>query len=174
MSLHATSSQTVGPFFAIGMSYRYVVSLVGPETRGERLTLAGRVLDGDRRPVPDGCLELWQADAEGRYGSPSFGGFGRVATDGDGGFRVATIRPGRVPGPDGRPMAPHIAVSIFARGMLRRLATRIYFPGDGDDSVLERVPPARRSTLVARPAGDGLYEWDVILQGPGETVFFEC
>ena len=168
MSLHTTSSQTVGPFFAIGMAYRYAGSLVGPDTRGERVTLVGRLLDGDRRPVVDGILEFWQADAEGRYGSPSFRGFARVATDGEGAFRLATIRPGRVAG-----MAPHIAVSIFARGVLRRLATRVYFPGAADDAVLESVPPARRPTLVARAAADGVYEWDVVLQGPGETVFFD-
>lgn len=170
----ATASQTVGPYFAIGLAYRYATSLVGPAAPGARVTIEGRLVDGDGKPVPDGCLEFWQADAEGRHGGPGFRGFGRVATDAAGAFRVTTIRPGPVAGPDGKPMAPHLAVSIFARGLLRRLATRMYFPDEpanAADLVLTRVPAERRHTLVARATGAGTLSWHVVLQGPGETVF---
>jgi len=178
MSLRATASQTVGPFFSIGFTRGYVVDLAGPEVRGERTTVRGRLLDGDGRPVSDGCVEIWQADAEGRYGpSGELRGFGRVATNGEGVWKVTTIRPGRVAGPDGKPQAAHLVVGILARGLMRRLATRMYFPGDGahaDDPVLARVPPARRDTLIARPSGPNQFEWDIVLQGINETVFFDC
>lgn len=164
-----TPSQTVGPFFAIGFAWCTRVVLAGPGVDGERVVVSGRLLDGDRRPVADGVLEIWQADARGRFDAPGFRGFGRVATDAEGRFRVETVRPGRVAG-----QAPHLGVGVFARGLLRRLLTRVYLPGDGldDDPVLARVPAARRATLVARGAGAAL-EWDVVLQGDGETVFFE-
>src|SRR5215470_11474466 len=125
MSLRATASQTVGPFFAIGMSWFTGQALVGPETKGQRVAIAGRMLDGDGKPVVDGILEIWQADADGRYGAPGFRGFGRLATDGEGRFRIDTIKPGRAGG-----QAPHLAISVFARGLLRRLATRVYFPDE--------------------------------------------
>ena len=118
--------------------------------------------------MPDAVLEIWQADARGRLGAPGYRGFGRVATDAAGRFRIATVRPGSVDG-----QAPHLVVSLFARGLLRRLLTRVYLPGEGlgADGVLARVPAERRATLVARGAGPLL--WDIVLQGDGETVFFE-
>ena len=164
-----TASQTVGPFFGIGLAWGYDLVLAGPGVDGERVVVEGRVLDGDRQPVPDAVLEIWQADARGRFGAPGFRGFGRVATDAVGRFRIATIRPGSVDG-----QAPHLAVSLFARGLLRRLLTRVYLPGAGlaADPVLARVPEARRATLIARGGAEAL-AWDIVLQGDGETVFFE-
>jgi protocatechuate 3,4-dioxygenase alpha subunit len=145
------------------------------------------VLDGDGVGVPDAMLELWQANAHGRYAHPedtqdrpldaAFRGFGRVPTDSDGRFRFATVKPGPVPDPTGFAQAPHIVVSLFARGLQRRLVTRLYFPGDAHetDYVLGLVPPERRPTLVARlGAVPGVLSWDVVLQGPGETVFLDC
>ena len=185
--LEATTSQTVGPFFSIGMDGLKLADLAPPGVAGERVSVAGRILDGDGQPVPDSLLELWQANAHGRYAHPAdtqeaplepgFHGYGRVATDADGRFRFSTIKPGPVPGPHGAPQAPHIAVSLFARGLMKRLVTRLYFPGEprnGSDHVLGLVPRERRATLVAAALGDGLLEWNVVLQGTGETVFFEC
>jgi protocatechuate 3,4-dioxygenase alpha subunit len=157
--------------------------LPGPGVAGERIAVAGRVLDGDGKPVSDALLELWQADPGGRYPGPGAGpagpfrGFGRVATDAEGAFRFTTVVPGRVPGPGGRLQAPHVAVAVFMRGLLRHLTTRMYFPGEavGSDPILELVEPARRATLVARPGPTPrLLEWNVVLQGEGETVFFDC
>ncbi|HKA90328.1 MAG TPA: hypothetical protein VKE22_21850 [Haliangiales bacterium] len=164
MRLLATASQTAGPYFRIGFAWFYVDDLGG---EGERVVVQGRVYDGERAPVPDACLELWRAEPPG---------FGRVPTDAAGVFRFATIVPGRVPGGGGRLQAPHVAVALFARGVLRRMATRMYFPGEAanaDDPVLALVPPARRATLIARPVRAGVVEWNVVLQGEGETVFFE-
>src|SRR5262245_23844001 len=175
----ATTSQTVGPFFSLGMAWLVRGALAGPGATGERVALTGRVLDGDARGVPDAFLELWQADARGRYGEDaSFSGFGRVATDADGRFAFATIKPGAVPAPDGTQQAPHIAVSLFARGLMRRLVTRIYFPNadaTARDFVLRHVEPARRDTLIARPgaSANAPLEWNVVLQGDRETVFFD-
>jgi protocatechuate 3,4-dioxygenase alpha subunit len=145
------------------------------------------VLDGDGRPVTDALVEIWQADAQGRYAhpedtsavplTPGFRGFGRVPTDAEGRFRFFTIKPGPVADPQGGLQAPHLLVSVFMRGLLKRLVTRVYFPDEPrnvDDRVLRLVPVERRGTLVARPmAGDEL-GWDIILQGAGETVFFDC
>jgi protocatechuate 3,4-dioxygenase, alpha subunit len=170
-----TPSQTVGPYFAIGFGHAYATTVFGPGTPGVPVTLSGSVLDGDGQPVPDAYLEIWQADAQGHH-EQGKSGFGRIATGAAGAFRVTTIRPGPVAGPDGKPMAPHLAVSVFARGILRRLATRMYFPDEpanADDSILARVPAERRRTLIARAAGDGALEWNIVLQGPGETVFFD-
>ena len=189
MSLPATTSQTVGPFFSIGLTRLKQDNLAGLEVSGERVTIEGRVLDGDGKPVPDALIELWQANARGKYAhpedtqdkplEPGFTGHGRIFTDDNGKFRFTTIKPGQVPGPDGKPQAPHIAVSVLARGLLRRLVTRIYFPdepGNADDFALSLVEPARRGTLVAKkiPGQVGTLEWNVILQGPNETVFFDC
>jgi protocatechuate 3,4-dioxygenase alpha subunit len=187
MSLQATTWQTVGPYFRIGLSWLFADDLASHGVSGERITVEGRVLDADGRGVPDGMLELWQADSHGEYAhaedqqdrsvEPGFRGFGRIPTGEDGSFRFSTIKPGRVPGPDGKLQAPHIVVSVFTRGLLRRLVTRIYFPDDpanAEDFALNLVEPARRGTLIARSSAKGAFVWNVILQGPDETVFFDC
>jgi protocatechuate 3,4-dioxygenase, alpha subunit len=188
MSLQSTTSQTVGPYFAIGLTWLKKENLAAPGSTGEQVTISGRVLDADGAPVPDALLELWQANSQGKYAhpedqrnlplDPSFKGYGRIPTDAHGAFRFTTIKPGPVPGPDGKLQAPHIAVSVFARGLLRRLVTRIYFPDDpanAADFVLNLVEPSRRDTIIAkRIAGQsGALEWNVILQGANETVFFD-
>ena len=188
MSLQATTWQTVGPFFKIGFAWLYRDNLAGPGVSGERVEISGRILDGDGQPVPDGIIEIWQANSQGKYAHPDdpqgkqveagFRGFGRVATDDDGRFRFRTIKPGRVPGPDGKLQAPHLAVSVFTRGLLRRLITRIYFPDEssnGEDFALKLVDPERRDTLIATKIKgySGALEWNVRLQGEEETVFFD-
>ena len=188
MSLQATTWQTVGPFFRIGCQWLNKDNLVGEGVSGERVTIQGRVLDGDGVPVPDAMLEIWQANAHGKYAHPEdtqskllesgFEGYGRIPTDGDGVFRFSTIKPGAVPGPDGKEQAPHILVSVFMRGLLTRLITRIYFPDaplNANDYVLNLVESARRPTLIAKRVSGvpGALEWNVALQGPNETVFFE-
>jgi protocatechuate 3,4-dioxygenase alpha subunit len=188
MSLQATTSQTVGPFFSIGLTRVNKNNLAGPGISGEQVTIAGRVVDGDGKPVPDAMLEIWQANSHGKYPhpedaqakplEPGFLGYGRIPTDENGKFSFTTIKPGSVPGPDGKAQAPHIAVSVFMRGLERRLVTRIYFPkeaANAGDFVLNLVEPARRGTLVAKKtAGQiGALEWNVILQGDEETVFFD-
>ncbi len=186
--LRATSSQTVGPFFSIGVTRLNQNELATPGVAGERITIQGRVLDGDGNPVPDSLLEIWQANSQGKYAhpedtqqkplEPAFKGFGRIPTDENGIFRFTTIRPGQVSGPGEKPQAPHLLLSVFARGLLRRLVTRIYFPDDpanSADFALNLVEPARRATLIARKTSQpGVLEWNVILQGPEETVFFDC
>jgi protocatechuate 3,4-dioxygenase, alpha subunit len=191
MTLRATTSQTVGPFFRIGMERLDCAELAGPGVAGERVTIEGRVSDADGVGVPDAVVELWQANSHGKYAHPEdtqdkpveagFQGYGRIPTDEDGKFRFTTIKPGAVPGPDlgGKLQAPHIVVSVFMRGLMRRVVTRIYFPdepGNAGDFVLGLVEAERRGTLIARrvPAVEGLLKWDVIMQGPGETVFFDC
>ncbi|HEX7810940.1 MAG TPA: protocatechuate 3,4-dioxygenase subunit alpha [Burkholderiales bacterium] len=176
MNLVATASQTVGPYFHIGMDRHYVTDLAGHAADG-KVVVRGRVLDGDAKPVSDALIELWQAGPDGKFGQPGFAGFGRVATDGDGAFRFVTLKPGGVPGPDGALQAPHIAVAVFMRGLLKQLVSRIYFPdetGNARDAVLALVPAERRATLIARKTEDGALEWNVILQGADETVFFDC
>lgn len=189
MRPQATTSQTVGPYLHIGLTWLMVENLAGPEVSGERVSIEGRVLDGDGNPVNDALVEIWQANANGKYAHPQdtqakpvergFRGFGRSATDDQGAFRFHTIKPGRVPGPGGRLQAPHIAVNVLMRGLLRQLVARIYFPHDpanADDPVLALVPAERRGTLIAQPlAGKpGALVWNVILQGKDETVFFDC
>lgn len=189
MSQPATTSQTVGPYFHIGLNWLCVDDLAGPGVSGEHVEIEGRILDADGQGVPDAMLELWQANAQGKYAhpedaqeksvEPGFQGYGRIATGQDGSFRFRTIKPGRVPGPDGTTQAPHIVVSVFMRGLLRRLVTRIYFPEDAanaEDFALHLVEPLRRATLIARKSskGAGFLEWNVVLQGPEETVFFDC
>jgi protocatechuate 3,4-dioxygenase alpha subunit len=187
MSLLPTPSQTVGPFFHIGCSKLIVPDLASEEVAGARVVIEGRVLDGDGNPVSDAMLEIWQANAFGKYNHPAdqqqkpidpdFKGFGRVATAQNGKFRFTTVKPGSVTGPDNQLQAPHLAISIFMRGLLKGLVTRIYFPGESanhDDPVLNAVPPARRKTLIARKADQlEVFHWDVILQGENETVFFD-
>jgi protocatechuate 3,4-dioxygenase, alpha subunit len=192
VTLQATTWQTVGPFFSIGLSRLYRDNLAAPCAAGERVNISGRILDGDAKPVPDGIIEIWQANSYGKYAHPEdvqdkpiekeFSGFGRIATDIDGMFRFSTIKPGRVPGPDGpdgKPtlQAPHLAISILTRGLLRRLVTRMYFPGDPantEDFVLGLVEEPRRQTLIAKKieAPQGSLDWNVVLQGANETVFF--
>jgi protocatechuate 3,4-dioxygenase alpha subunit len=189
MSRQATTSQTVGPFFSIGMTRMKRDDLVSAGTSGERVTIAGQVFDGDGKPVSDAILEIWQTNSYGKYAHPadeqdkpveaSFSGFGRIPTDDEGKFRFTTIKPGQVPDLDGELQAPHIVVSVFARGLLRRLVTRIYFPDEpanAADFALNLVEPSRRETLIAKKAAgvNGALKWDVVLQGSNETVFFDC
>lgn len=186
MSLPHTPSQTIGPFFRPSLCRSPQESLVTDESRGERITIEGRLLDGDGAPVSDAMIELWQANADGRYDHPDdvqeklqdrhFHGFGRAATNDLGYFRFYTIKPGAVPGSGNALQAPHINVSIFARGLLKRLVTRIYFPDEPmnkADAVLNTVAHARRSTLVARLERSGVLRFDIVLQGNNETVFFD-
>jgi protocatechuate 3,4-dioxygenase alpha subunit len=188
MSFQATTSQTVGPFFSIALTRLKKTELAGPAVSGGRVTIAGRVVDADGKGVPDALLEIWQANSQGKYAhpedtqdkpiEPGFQGYGRIPTDENGKFSFTTIKPGLVPGPDGKLQAPHIAVSVFCRGLLRRLVTRIYFPNEAAnaaDYVLNLVEPARRATLIAKATtGQGSLEWNVILSGGEETVFFDC
>jgi protocatechuate 3,4-dioxygenase, alpha subunit len=174
--LVATASQTVGPYFHLGTD-RLAASDLAGDSPGPRLAIGGRVLDGDGHPVSDALLEIWQASPDGRFNQPGFPGFGRVATDEQGGFRFTTVKPGRVDGPAGTLQAPHLAVAIFMRGLLRHLVTRIYFPDEtanAADPVLNLVPAERRDTLVAKATPAGALEWNVRLQGTDETVFFDC
>jgi protocatechuate 3,4-dioxygenase alpha subunit len=190
-----TPSQTAGPYFAYaltpGTAYAYPAlvenDLTTPDAVGDAIVITGRLLDGSGKPVPDGFLELWQADGAGRYSSgeqrqnTTFKGFGRSPTDTAGTFSFRTVKPGAVAAPGGGGQAPHINVSIFARGILRRMFTRIYFPdgaANAGDPLLALVPEDRRATLIARRDGDldGVpkYVFDVHLQGDNETVFFEA
>ena len=185
-----TGSQTIGPFFEDALlreDCRRNV-LVGPETAGERIRIEGRVFDGDGQPVPDALVEIWQANPHGRYNhpldrrdvplDPTFSGFGRTGTDAVGAYWFETVKPGPVPFDGRTDQAPHVCVVVFARGMLNHAVTRLYFEDEAanaTDPVLGRVPHQRRSTLLARrAAGDGtvVYRWDIVLQGDGETVFF--
>jgi protocatechuate 3,4-dioxygenase alpha subunit len=190
MSHGLTPTQTVGPFFLDSLlreDMRYNV-LSRPGTEGEPIRIEGHVYDGDRAPVPDALVEIWQADSRGHYWLPTGGrgdegfiGFGRSGTDDSGHFWFKTIKPGRVPFNSDQLstlQAPHVGVIVHARGLLNHLVTRLYFAGDPaneTDPVLERVPPERRETLLARLLpGDqrGLYSFNIILQGAGETAFF--
>ncbi len=188
MSPRQTPSQTVGPFFRPALIEAGAENLVREETRGERVTIEGRVIDGDGAPVTDAMLEIWQANAEGRYDhpdddqekllDPNFHGYGRAATDAEGKFRFHTIKPGAVPSVDGTLQAPHINVSIFARGLLKRLVTRIYFPDEplnATDPVLNSAPRERRPTMIATwaDASHRVLRFEVILQGGNETVFLD-
>ena len=185
MHLTATASQTVGPFYSIGLEKLYVTDLAPAAAAGDKIAVHGRVVDGDGKPVNDAVLEIWQANAQGKYAhpddaqakplTPGFKGFGRVPTDENGLFGFTTIKPGGLPGPGAMPQAPHLLVAVFMRGLLIHLLTRIYFPDEpanSDDPVLKLVPAARRATLIARKVDAGL-EWNVILQGENETVFFD-
>jgi protocatechuate 3,4-dioxygenase, alpha subunit len=204
--LGQTPAQTLGPFFHQGLLRTRAVFqvpglchdeadvfhhvLVQPGTFGERIALEGVVYDGLGQPVPDALLEIWQANANGRYHhpldssgrelDPEFAGYGRAATSARGAFTFVSVKPGAVEGPAGRLQASHINLVLGARGMARHAFTRIYFEGDSrlaQDPVLALVPEQRRATLLAREAGqrDGatLYRFDIHLQGQGETVFFE-
>ncbi|MCL4766948.1 MAG: protocatechuate 3,4-dioxygenase subunit alpha [Hyphomicrobiaceae bacterium] len=195
MAPKQTPSQTVGPFFAYGLTpeqYGYPLAsiaganLAGSDVHGERIRIEGRVLDGEDNPVPDAMIEIWQADGRGRYAHPldargsntGFKGFGRVGTGTDPELRFVfdTVKPGAV---DGR-QAPHVNVVVLMRGLLLHAYTRIYFSDEAEanarDPVLAAVPPERRSTLVAqREASPGgvVYRFDIRMQGEAETVFFD-
>jgi len=189
MTFIPSGSQTVGPFFNFGLTTNPNLGKIArPDSEGERIRLSFRVTDGDGAPTPgDSMIELWQADSAGRYPHPldprasetgGFHGFGRLETDLDGRCTFETVKPGRVAAPGGGLQAPHVNVVVFARGLLKHLHTRVYFEGDPantDDPVLKLVPAERRSTLIGRRvAGDpSAWHLDIVLQGPGETVFFE-
>ncbi len=186
-----TPSQTVGPFLHIGLTDKHSITQIATkETPGQRVFLKCRVLDGDGDGVPlsDAMIEIWQADAEGKYNHPDdprgtdadaeFHGFGRAATDADGVCEFETIKPGRVAGHGNRMQAPHLNVAVYARGILLHLYTRIYFagePANAEDPVLALVPESRRETLLAQPDGTQPNAWrfDVHLRGEHETVFFD-
>jgi len=168
-----TPSQTIGPFWHLLADPAWS-DLTRFGADGERISLAGRLLDGAAAPVADGCVELWQADPPA---SETFPGFGRSATDADGRFHFKTIRPGRLPGRGNMAQAPHLALGIFARGLLRRLVTRVYFDGettnDSDPLLASLDDPARRATMIARADAGGTWHIDIRLQGEAETVFLD-
>ena len=208
-----TPWQTVGPFFHYGLPWKGGADLIGasdigarpdlmppehyllrePSARGpvvgQPIEIVGRVFDADGAPVPDAMIEIWQANAAGRYNSlddrrealpldENFTGFGRSSTGEDGAFRFRTLLPGRVPGPGNSLQAPHIAVGVFGRGLIKRLVTRLYFEdgeGHDEDPILALVPQARRATLIALKdaSAPGVYRFDIHLQGEHETVFFD-
>ena len=190
-----TPSQTVGPYLHVALApaaygVREVFSHVvaDPGIPGTHIRIEGRIVDGDGNIVSDALVEIWQADSQGRYAHPadgrpltsnSFRGFGRCPTDKAGVFHFDTVKPGAVPGPKGVSQAPHINVGVFSRGILKRLFTRIYFagePANAADPILALVPASRRDTLMAKPdaANPALYRFEIRLQGPGETVFFDA
>jgi protocatechuate 3,4-dioxygenase alpha subunit len=171
-----TPWQTVGPFFHYALPWWGGADLTGQSDIGAApIDFTGRVLDGAGDLVSDALIEIWQADATGRYGG-EFAGFGRAPTDEAGVFHFRTIRPGPVPGPGNTQQAPHIAVGVLGRGLLKRLVTRLYFadaPENENDAILDLVPVERRPTLIARPDG-AAWRFDIVLSGPNETVFFDC
>ena len=180
-------SQTVGPFFHDCLLKEPFNVIAPPDAEGEHIRLEGSVYDGDGAPVSDALIEIWQANAHGRYNhpgdrrdlplDPAFVGFGRSGTDSSGGFWFETVKPGSVPGEGGENQAPHLNVQVFARGLLDHLLTRVYFedePANDADPVLRRVPEDRRATLLAKRSRDEplTYRFDIVLQGENETVFF--
>ena len=189
--LPLTPAQTAGPYLRLGLSRAGMAEAVAPDAP-DAVRVGGVLLDGAGAPIPDGVIEIWQADATGGFHHPDdprgpvpagdgFTGFARCLTQEGGRWSVVTVKPGPLPAPDGSTEAPHLDVSVFARGMLGRVVTRIYFPEDAgttgpgghrDDPVLARVPAGRRHTLVAS-AVEGGYRFDIRLQGEGETVFFD-
>jgi protocatechuate 3,4-dioxygenase alpha subunit len=176
----ATASQTAGPYWHMidFPAWADLLRADGPNAgvAGERITLTGRITDGDGAAVVDALVEIWQAGPDGAYAA-GFHGFGRCGTDGDGRFRFTTVRPGPVPGRGNATQAPHITITLFARGLMKHVVTRAYFEGEAlnaDDPVLNLIAdPARRATLVAKPAGNGVWSLDIVLQGAGETVFLD-
>ncbi|MGH8890729.1 MAG: protocatechuate 3,4-dioxygenase subunit alpha [Acidothermaceae bacterium] len=187
--LGCTPSQTVGPFLHIALPWPDGPFVVPEDTPGA-FWLRGKLFDGAEQAVPDGLIETWQADPNGRFDHPDdprgaakpattgFRGFGRAATEADGSFAILTVKPGPLPSPDGPTEAPHIDVSVFARGLLDRVVTRIYFPDEQTanevDPVLASIDDARlRSSLVASACDDGSLRFDIYLQGAHETAFFE-
>lgn len=185
MSKGLTPSQTIGPFYWGTIVKSYRADLAPSSVTGERIEIVLSLHDAQGAIVPDGLLEIWQANSHGRYNHPEdrrnlpldagFEGFGRASTDSDGCARFSTVKPGRVPWPGGGMQAPHINVSVFARGVLNRLATRVYFDGDpanAEDPVLKMVDASRRATLIARRE-NGAWHLPIRLGGAKETVFFD-
>jgi protocatechuate 3,4-dioxygenase alpha subunit len=186
VSTERTPSQTIGPFFHDALLDEDRSELVSPDDPGA-IRIVGTVYDGAGEVVPDAMVEIWQANTAGRYNHPAddredlpleedFSGFGRAGTDANGGFSFLTVKPGPVPGPDGMVQAPHVMVSVFARGLLKRLVSRIYFPDEEEanvaDPVLSSIEDQElRRTLIARDEGDAL-RFDIHLQGDGQTAFF--
>lgn len=191
--LRESPSQTAGPYVHIGLTPS-LEGITGPNVQdlgaggigaaasGARIIVTGRIFDGSGACVSDAVVELWQADPDGNYGAAGFGGWGRQATDGEGTWRFETVKPGAVPGPDGKPMAPHLTLWIVARGVNIGLHTRLYFADEAEanaaDYALNRImDPRRRQTLIATRADDApgapVYTLDIRLQGDGETVFFD-
>lgn len=175
----STASQTAGPYWHLidFPAWADLTRADGPNAGvvGDRITLVGRVIDGDGAPCTDTMVELWQADPEGSYDS-GFHGYGRCATDGNGEFRFITLKPGPVRAAGNAFQAPHATLTLFARGLLHHLVTRLYFTDEAlneQDPVLNAVPAARRGTLLARPDGPATWRLDIRLQGEGETVFLE-
>jgi protocatechuate 3,4-dioxygenase alpha subunit len=186
-----TPSQTVGPFFHLGLDRPGLNDLTRGNSLGARIAIEGRVLDGDGAPVPDALLELWQANAAGRYNhpddpqtdkplDPNFMGYGRVATDAEGRFRIVTVKPGPVPGRGNALQAPHINIALFARGLLKHLYSRIYFagePANATDPLLSSIEDeaVRRTLIAVGVEGNDLsvYRFDIVMQGDGETVFLD-
>ena len=190
MASGLTPSQTIGPFYFGTLVNGYRADLAPTDIAGERIELALSLHDVEGAIVPDGLIEIWQANSHGRYNHPDdrrnlpldagFDGFGRASTDREGCARFSTVKPGRVPWPHGGGVgglqAPHINISVFARGLLNRLATRLYFDGDpalAEDPVLKMVEPARRDTLIAKRDDAGTWRLPIRLGGPAETVFFD-
>jgi protocatechuate 3,4-dioxygenase, alpha subunit len=182
-----TPSQTTGPYLTIGLIGGPISSRLVDESDPRAVRVSGMLLDGAGATVQDGLIEIWQANAAGRYAHPAddreelpledgFTGFGRSATDDAGRFELVTLKPGRVPWVDGRLQAPHVLVGVFARGLLKRVATRMYFPDEeasnAQDPVLLGLEPEERATLVARMDEDGGLRFDIVLQGAGQTTFF--
>jgi protocatechuate 3,4-dioxygenase alpha subunit len=187
MTHEVTPSQTIGPFYWGTLVNTYRCDLAPPGVPGERIEVVLTLHDAEGAVVPDGLLEIWQANSHGRYKHPEdrrnlpldagFEGFGRASTFTDGRAHFGTVKPGQVPWPEGGLQAPHLNISVFARGLLNRLATRLYFDGDpalADDPVLKLVEPARRGTLIARRDDKGgIWHLPIHLGGPSETVFFD-
>ena len=183
--LGCTPSQTVGPYLALVLPWEDGCDAVAPGTPGA-VTIAGRMFDGSGDPIPDGLVETWQADPDGRFDHrddprgprryAGFRGFGRCPTDAGGNFVIHTLRPGPLPAGDRHVEAPHVDVSVFARGLLNRVVTRIYFPDEAEanagDPVLRELPADVARALIAVPDGDGALRFDIHLQGPHETPFF--
>lgn len=199
-TLKETPSQTAGPYVHIGLTPNFSeikgiypvdpgVTMLTPDTRGERIVVSGRIVDGAGAPVSDAVVECWQADVDGTYAqpmgpnsnsAPAFLGWGRQPANGDGVFTFETIKPGAVPGPDGKPMAPHMVLWIVARGINTGLQTRLYFEDEPEanatDYLLNKIPdPRRRATLIARKEAGAVprYVLDIHLQGDSETVFLD-
>jgi protocatechuate 3,4-dioxygenase alpha subunit len=186
MALLPTPSQTVGPFFSIGLSEDPPAELVAADDP-DAIRLAGTVYDCEGAPVNDAVVEIWQANRSGRYAHPEdtreeleledgFTGFGRCGTAADGRYEFVTVKPGPVPSPEGGLQAPHILVSVFARGLLKRVATRVYFPDEADangaDPVLSSVEDAEQRSALVAVAEDGGLRFDIHLQGERQTAFF--